>query len=137
MPPLPTQATWSPDVIATVVYRVTMVLVSLTYIWRKYRQPLRTNDCKYLHKIVELLAVRIPTVEVQSDETPEPSPTTSIDPNNILQAVEALGAVATMGLGITDCDGTSNTPSINVEFQPVHNAYLDRRQWFNKSNKDG
>ncbi|ATZ55361.1 hypothetical protein BCIN_11g06210 [Botrytis cinerea B05.10] len=47
MPPLPSQATWSPDVIATVVYRVTMVLVSLTYIWRKYRQPLRTDDCKY------------------------------------------------------------------------------------------
>ncbi|ATZ55360.1 hypothetical protein BCIN_11g06210 [Botrytis cinerea B05.10] len=134
MPPLPSQATWSPDVIATVVYRVTMVLVSLTYIWRKYRQPLRTDD---LHKIVELLAVRTPTVEVKSDETPEPSLTNSVDSNNILQAVEALGAVAAMGLGITDCDGTSNTPSINVELQPVHNAYLDRRQGFNKSNKDG
>ncbi|KAM0128544.1 hypothetical protein ACHAPC_009185 [Botrytis cinerea] len=110
MPPLPSQATWSPDVIATVVYRVTMVL---------------------------LLAVRTPTVEVKSDETPEPSLTNSVDSNNILQAVEALGAVAAMGLGITDCDGTSNTPSINVELQPVHNAYLDRRQGFNKSNKDG
>ncbi|KAF7951293.1 hypothetical protein EAE96_006615 [Botrytis aclada] len=84
MPPLPIQATWSPDVIATVVYRVTMIFVSLTYIWRKFRQPLRTDD---LHQIVELLAVRKPTVEVKSDETPELSPTNSIDSNNILQAV--------------------------------------------------
>lgn len=47
MPPIQSQTTWNPDVIATVVYRVIMVFVSLTYIWRKYRQPLRTDDRKY------------------------------------------------------------------------------------------
>ncbi|TGO69207.1 hypothetical protein BELL_0786g00040 [Botrytis elliptica] len=110
MPPLPDQATWSPDVIATVVYRIIMVL---------------------------LLAARTPTVEVMSDETPEPSPANSIDSNDILQAVQTVGAVAAMVLGTTDCDGTSNTPTINVELQPVQNTSSDRRQGFNKSSKDG
>ncbi|KAF5869896.1 uncharacterized protein Bfra_010041 [Botrytis fragariae] len=134
MPPLPIQTTWSPDVIATVVYRVTMVFVSLTYIWRKYRQPLRTDD---LHQLAELLAARTPTVEVKSDETPEPSPANSIDSNDILQVVQTVGAVAAMVMGTTDCDGTSDTPTINVEFQAVQNAYSDRRRGFNKSSKDG
>ncbi|KAF7884197.1 uncharacterized protein EAF02_004533 [Botrytis sinoallii] len=120
MPPLPIQATWSPDVIATVVYRITMVFVSLTYIWRKYRQPLRTDD-----------------FEVKSDETPEPSPANSIDSNDILQTVQAAGTVAAMLLGTTDCDGTSDTPTINVELQAVQNASSNRRQGFNKSSKDG
>ncbi|TGO53145.1 hypothetical protein BCON_0129g00280 [Botryotinia convoluta] len=119
MPPLPIQATWSPDVIATVVYRVTMIFMIA------------------MHQIVELLAVQPPTVEVKSDETPEPSPANSIDSNDILQAVQAIGAVAAMVLGTTDCDGTSDTPSINVEFQPVQIAYSDRREEFNKSSKDG
>ncbi|TGO56080.1 hypothetical protein BOTNAR_0230g00110 [Botryotinia narcissicola] len=105
MPPLPIQATWSPDVIATVVYRITMVF---------------------------LLAARTPTVEVKSDETPEPSPTNSIDSNNILQTVQAVGTVAAMVLGTTDCDGTSDTPTINVELQPIQNASSNRRQGFNK-----
>ncbi|KAF7951228.1 uncharacterized protein EAE97_002779 [Botrytis byssoidea] len=129
MPPLPIQATWSPDVIATVVYRITMVFVSLTYIWRKYRQPLRTDD---LHQLAELLAARTPTVEVKSDETSEPSPANSTDSNNILQTVQAVGTVAAMVLGTTDCDGTSDTPTINVELQPIQNASSNRRQGFNK-----
>ncbi|THV53754.1 hypothetical protein BGAL_0043g00110 [Botrytis galanthina] len=129
MPPLPIQATWSPDVIATVVYRITMVFVSLTYIWRKYRQPLRTND---LHQLAELLAARTPTVEVKSDETPEPLPANSIDSNDILQTVQAVGTVAAMVLGTTDCDGTSDTPTINVELQPMQNTSSNRRQGFNK-----
>ncbi|TGO26083.1 hypothetical protein BPAE_0066g00090 [Botrytis paeoniae] len=98
MTPLPIRATWSPDVIATVVYRVTMVF---------------------------------------SDETPELSPANSTDSNDILQAVQAVAVMAAMVLGTTDCDGTSDTPTINVELQPVQNASSDRRQGFNKSSKDG
>ncbi|TGO33154.1 hypothetical protein BHYA_0263g00100 [Botrytis hyacinthi] len=112
MPPLPIQATWSPDVIATVLYRITMVFV--------------------MHQLAELLAARTPTVEVKSDETPEPSPANSIDSNNILQTVHAVGAVAAMVLGTTGCDGTSDTPTINVELQPIQNASSNRRQGFNK-----
>lgn len=47
MPPLPSTPVWTPDVIATVVYRAIMVIVSLAFIWRAYRQPSREVDGKY------------------------------------------------------------------------------------------
>lgn len=41
------QPTWSPDVIVTVVYRVTMTLVSLAFIWMKYRRSTGRFDGTY------------------------------------------------------------------------------------------
>ena len=29
---------WTPEIIATIVYRIIMVLVSLAFIWKQYRQ---------------------------------------------------------------------------------------------------
>ncbi|TGO87840.1 hypothetical protein BPOR_0200g00090 [Botrytis porri] len=90
-----------------------------------------------MHQIAELLAARTPTFEVRSDETPEPSPANSIDANDVLQAVQVVGALAAMVLGTTNCDGTSDTPTINIELQPVQNASSDRRQGVNRLSQDG
>jgi hypothetical protein len=38
---------WTPDTISTVVYHVVMIIVSIAFIWRKYRQPVRSPDGKY------------------------------------------------------------------------------------------
>lgn len=45
MSPLPNPSdVRTPDVIATVVYRVTMVMVGLAFIWKSYRRPVRPID---------------------------------------------------------------------------------------------
>ncbi|KAA8567457.1 hypothetical protein MFRU_040g00310 [Monilinia fructicola] len=113
MPPIQSQTTCNPDVIATVVYRVIMVFVSLTYIWRKYRQPLRTDD---LHQLAELLAVRTSTIQGDSEETRKFIPTEAVDLNNIAQFMLALETVASMELGM-DGGGTSVSPSMTLELQ--------------------
>lgn len=79
-----------------------------------------------MHQLAELLAARTPTVEVKSDETPEPLRANSIDSNDILQTIQDIGTVAAMVLGTTDCDDTSDTPTINVELQPMQNASSNR-----------
>jgi hypothetical protein len=38
------QPIWTPPVIATIVYRVVMIIVSIAFIWKKYRQPKRQLD---------------------------------------------------------------------------------------------
>lgn len=38
------QAIWTPPVIATIVYRVVMIIVSIAFIWKKYRRPARQID---------------------------------------------------------------------------------------------
>jgi hypothetical protein len=38
------QAIWAPPVIATIVYRVVMIIVSIAFIWKKYRRPARQID---------------------------------------------------------------------------------------------
>jgi hypothetical protein len=38
---------WAPDTIATVVYRVVMIVVSLAFLWRQYHLPKRFVDGKH------------------------------------------------------------------------------------------
>jgi hypothetical protein len=38
------QPIWTPPVIATIVYRVVMIIVSIAFIWKKYRRPARQID---------------------------------------------------------------------------------------------
>jgi hypothetical protein len=38
------QPIWTPPVIATIVYRVVMIIVSIAFIWKKYRRPGRQLD---------------------------------------------------------------------------------------------
>jgi hypothetical protein len=38
------QAIWTPPVIATIVYRVVMIIVSIAFLWKKYRRPARHLD---------------------------------------------------------------------------------------------
>ncbi|TVY37058.1 hypothetical protein LOCC1_G007270 [Lachnellula occidentalis] len=53
MPPLPAPTDiWTPDVIATVVYRIIMVIVSIAFIWRAYRQPVRAVDDEHVVGII-------------------------------------------------------------------------------------
>ncbi|KAF7852738.1 hypothetical protein EAF04_010931 [Stromatinia cepivora] len=132
MPPVPAQAIWTPDVIATVVYRATMVFMGLMYTWRKYRQPLRTDD---LHQIAELLAARTSSMEATSEENHDPPSTKSIDSNDIVQALQTFGALVSTTFG-TDSDGTLDTPSLNLELQQGQNSSPDRRQGINKSNRE-
>jgi len=44
MPSLPAEAYWTPETICTIVYRVVMILVSLAFLYRKYRRPVRSVD---------------------------------------------------------------------------------------------
>jgi len=44
MSSLEQQAIWTPPVIATIVYRVVMIIVSIAFIWKKYRRPARQID---------------------------------------------------------------------------------------------
>jgi hypothetical protein len=39
---------WTPPVIATIVYRVVMIIVSLAFIWKKYRRPRRQTDGEFM-----------------------------------------------------------------------------------------
>jgi hypothetical protein len=39
-----TEAYWTPETICTIVYRVVMILVSLAFLYRKYRRPIRSVD---------------------------------------------------------------------------------------------
>ncbi|KAF8856550.1 hypothetical protein BDZ45DRAFT_691670 [Acephala macrosclerotiorum] len=38
------RSSWTPAVIATIVYRVVMIIVSIAFIWKKYRRPTRQFD---------------------------------------------------------------------------------------------
>lgn len=38
------QPIWTPPVIATIAYRVVMIIVSIAFIWKKYRRPARQID---------------------------------------------------------------------------------------------
>jgi hypothetical protein len=39
---IPSQSdVWTPDTIATVIYRVVMIVVSLAFLWRQYHLPKR------------------------------------------------------------------------------------------------
>ncbi|KAJ8058215.1 hypothetical protein OCU04_012412 [Sclerotinia nivalis] len=132
MPPVPAQMMWTPDVIATVAYRVTMVFVGLVYIWRKYRQPLRTDD---LHQIAELLAARTSTMDASFEENHNPPSTKSIDSNDIMQAMHTLEAVVSTTLG-TGGEGTLDFPSITLELRQGKNSNPDRRQGVNGSSRE-
>ncbi|CAD6447228.1 39f2c703-68f6-47e8-aa48-295b184ccf03 [Sclerotinia trifoliorum] len=133
MPPIPAQIMWTPDIIATVVYRVTMVFVGLMYTWRKYRQPLRTDD---MHRIAELLAVRTSLMEATFEGSQDPTPTKSSDSNDIVQAaVQTFEALVSTTLD-TDSDGTPDTLSINLELEQVQSSKPDRRQGVNRSSKE-
>ena len=41
------QSIWTPPVIATIACRVVMVIVSIAFIWKKYRRPVRVLDGKF------------------------------------------------------------------------------------------
>lgn len=49
------QPIWTPPVIATIVYRVVMIIVSIAFIWKKYRRPARQIDEE------QLIGVLLPT----------------------------------------------------------------------------
>ncbi|CZR66567.1 uncharacterized protein PAC_16468 [Phialocephala subalpina] len=53
------QSVWTPAAIATVVYRVIMIVVSIAFIWKKYRRPARQFD-------EELIGVLLPTHHVRT-----------------------------------------------------------------------
>jgi hypothetical protein len=44
MSSLPAEAYWTPETVCTIVYRVVMILVSLAFLYRKYRRPVRSVD---------------------------------------------------------------------------------------------
>ncbi|KAM3075736.1 hypothetical protein ACMFMG_007865 [Clarireedia jacksonii] len=74
------QYTWTPDVIATIVYRAIMVVVSLIYIWRKTYYSPRSVDgmeqLKLLH--LQLLAAHTSTSQPTTYEPINSSATTSV-----------------------------------------------------------
>ncbi|KAE9376340.1 hypothetical protein N431DRAFT_462181 [Stipitochalara longipes BDJ] len=43
---------WTPPVIATIVYRVVMIIVSIAFIWKKYRRPARQIDEEQLVRVL-------------------------------------------------------------------------------------
>lgn len=89
-----------------------------------------------MHRIAELLAVRTSLMEATLEENPDPTPTKSIDSNDIMQAaVQTFEALVSTTLG-TDSDGTLDTSSINLEIEQVQNSNPDRRQGVNRSSKE-
>lgn len=75
-------------------------------------------------------------MEATLEENPDPTPTKSIDSNDIMQAaVQTFEALVSTTLG-TDSDGTLDTSLINLEIEQVQNSNPDRRQGVNRSSKE-
>ncbi|TVY82931.1 hypothetical protein LSUE1_G001413 [Lachnellula suecica] len=72
MPPIPDPSNiWTPDVIATVIYRVIMIIVSLAFIWRAYRQPVnQLHDESVVGLILNSESTRNPSTLSSSAHPP-------------------------------------------------------------------
>ncbi|PMD55499.1 uncharacterized protein K444DRAFT_666723 [Hyaloscypha bicolor E] len=72
-PTMPSQSNqqpiWTPPVIATIVYRVVMIIVSIAFIWKKYRRTARRIDEE------QLIGLLLPTYNNHTPHRP-PSPNT-------------------------------------------------------------
>ncbi|TVY55703.1 hypothetical protein LCER1_G005067 [Lachnellula cervina] len=100
MPPLPAPSDiWTPDVIATVVYRVIMVIVSIAFVWRAYRQPVRAVDDEH---VVGMLLPNTPTRTASAssrDSSSElPSNSKSLMHDFMTAQVESI-LQSTLGIG--------------------------------------
>ncbi|TVY19347.1 hypothetical protein LARI1_G003570 [Lachnellula arida] len=100
MPPLPAPSDiWTPDVIATVVYRAIMVIVSIAFLWRAYRQPVRAVDDEHVVGII------LPNTSARTasaslgDSSPEvPSSSKSLMHDFITSQIESI-LQSTLGIG--------------------------------------
>jgi hypothetical protein len=65
---------WTPEVIATIIYRIVMILVSLAFIWKKYRRPTRQIDGKLSNKHI-MWAQGLRLIRILRGEAHRRSPT--------------------------------------------------------------
>ncbi|TVY42167.1 hypothetical protein LSUB1_G001944 [Lachnellula subtilissima] len=111
MPPLldPSQV-WTPDVIATVVYRVIMVIVSIAFIWRAYRQPVRVVDDEHVVGIIIPHTSSRTASASSSDSSSElPSSSKSMMHDFVTAQVESILQSA---LGIGDVGNDNPPPAV-------------------------
>ncbi|TVY93993.1 hypothetical protein LAWI1_G001022 [Lachnellula willkommii] len=112
MPPLPAPSDiWTPDVIATVVYRAIMVIVSIAFLWRAYRQPVRAVDDEHVVGIIlPNTSTRTASASSTHSSSEIPSSFKSMMHDFITSQIESI-LQSTLGIGDLGIgDVGNNTP---------------------------